>query len=83
VSWHVFDAEAVTHADSTGLEALQKLTKDLRRADITLVVARLRTRMQEQFEQAGVTETIGRESFHPTVRAAVAACVGREFLEPV
>jgi sulfate permease, SulP family len=46
VSWLVFDAEAVTHADSTGLEALDTLTNDLRRVDITLVVARLRTRLQ-------------------------------------
>jgi SulP family sulfate permease len=75
VSWLVFDAEAVTHVDSTGLEALEQLTKDLRRDGITLVVARIRTRMQEQFELAGVTETIGRERFYPTVQAAVEACL--------
>jgi SulP family sulfate permease len=75
VSWLVFDAEAVTHVDSTGLEALEQLTKDLRRDGITLVVARIRTRMQEQFELAGVTETIGRERFYPTVQAAVEVCL--------
>jgi MFS superfamily sulfate permease-like transporter len=75
VSWLVFDAEAVTHADSTGLEALEQLTRDLRDDGITLVVARLRTRMEESFELAGVTETIGREHFYPSVRAAVDACV--------
>lgn len=73
VSWLVFDAEAVTHADSTGLEALAELTKDLRRDGIMLVMARLRSRMQEQFEEAGLTETIGRERFYPTVREAVDA----------
>jgi high affinity sulfate transporter 1 len=73
VSWLVFDAEAVTHADSTGLEALEDLTKDLRRDEITLVVARLRTRMQEQFKLSGLTETIGPEHFYPTVHAAVQA----------
>ena len=31
--------------------------------------------MQEQFELAGVTATIGRERFYPTVRAAVDAYV--------
>jgi sulfate permease, SulP family len=71
VSWLVFDAEAVTHADSTGLEALEELAKDLRRDDITLVVARLRTRMEEQFELSGLAETIGRQHFYPTVHAAV------------
>jgi SulP family sulfate permease len=78
VSWLVFDAEAVTHVDSTGLEALEELTKDLRREGITLVVARLRTRMEQQFDLAGVTETIGRERFYPTVHAAVEACVNAE-----
>jgi SulP family sulfate permease len=78
VSWLVFDAEAVTHADSTGLEALEQLAKDLRGDGITLVVARLRTRMDEQFELAGLTETIGRERFYPTVQAAVEACINAE-----
>ena len=77
VSWLVFDAEAVTHADSTGLEALAELTNDLEREQINLVVARLRTRMQEQFEQAGLAETIGPDRFYPSVRAAVAACSGQ------
>jgi anti-anti-sigma regulatory factor len=71
VSWLVF-AEAVTHADSTGLDALRELTESLRRDGITLVVARLRTRMQEQLELAGLTKTIGRDRF-PSVRAAVDA----------
>jgi MFS superfamily sulfate permease-like transporter len=73
VSLLVFDAEAVTHADSTGLEALEELAKDLRRDEITLVVARLRTGMQEQFELSGLTETIEPQHFYPTVHAAVQA----------
>jgi len=75
VSWLVFDAEAVTHADSTGLAALEQLTGDLRDDGITLVVARLRTRMEQSFELAGVTDAIGREHFYPSVRAAVEACI--------
>jgi MFS superfamily sulfate permease-like transporter len=77
-SYPVVDAEAVTHVDSTGLDALDQLTKDLVAHDITLVVARLRTRMEEQFEAAGLTETIGAERFYPSVRAAVAACVSAQ-----
>ena len=75
VTWLVFDAEAVTHADSTGLAALKQLTGDLRDDGITLVVARLRTRMEGSFELAGVTDAIGRQHFYPSVRAAVEACV--------
>ena len=78
VSWVVFDAESVTHADSTGLEALADLAKDLRREEITLVVAGLRTRMQEQLDLAGATETIGRERFFPTVSAAMEAFQAQE-----
>jgi MFS superfamily sulfate permease-like transporter len=76
VSWLVFDAEAVTHVDSTGLEALEKLTNDLRRAGIALVVARLKRWLLEDFEATGLVETIGRERFYPSVRAAVDACAG-------
>ncbi len=75
-SWLVLDAEAITHVDSTGLDALEELTENLRRDGITLVLARLRTRMEEQFEGSGLTTTIGRENFYPSVRAAVDAYLG-------
>jgi MFS superfamily sulfate permease-like transporter len=73
VSWLVFDAEAVTHVDASGLEALEDLANDLRRDGITLVVARLRTRMQEQFELAVPNEANGSRHFYPSVHAAVHA----------
>ena len=78
VSWVVFDAESVTHADSTGLEALDSLARDLGSEGITLAVAGLRTRMQEQLDVAGVPETIGRERFFPSVSAAVEAFQAQE-----
>jgi len=34
--------------------------------------------MQGQFDVAGVTETIGRDRFFPTIRAAVEAFVGAQ-----
>jgi len=72
----VLDAEAITHVDSTGLDALLDVTEDLRRDEITLVIARLRTRMEEQFEDAGVLDLIGPGHLYPTVRAAVDARAG-------
>jgi high affinity sulfate transporter 1 len=77
VRWLVLDADAITHADATGLEALLDVTKDLRRDEITLVVARLRTRMEEQLDDAGVLDAIGPEHLYPTVRAAVDAYASR------
>jgi len=77
VHWFVLDADAMTHADTTGLDALLDVTKDLQRDEITLVVARLRTRMEQQLDDAGVLDVIGPEHLYPTVRAAVQACSGR------
>jgi high affinity sulfate transporter 1 len=78
VGWLVLDAEAITHADATGLDALLDVTNDLRRDGIALVVARLRTRMEGQFEDAGVLEAIGRSHLYPTVHAAVDAYTSQE-----
>ena len=72
-SWLVFDAEAVNHIDSTGIEALLDLTLDLRQEEITLVVARVRTRLRPDFEVAGLTKAIGPEHFYPSVTLAVQA----------
>jgi sulfate permease, SulP family len=74
VRWLILDADAITHADATGLEALVDVTKDLRRDEITLVIARLRTRMEDLLEDAGALEAIGRSYLYPTVREAVEAC---------
>jgi SulP family sulfate permease len=73
VRWLVLDAEAITHTDATGLEALADVAEDLRRSEITLVLARMRTRMEEQLQAGGVLDVIGREHLYPTVRAAVDA----------
>ena len=76
-SWFVFDAEAVNHVDSTGMETLLDLTHDLRREHITLAVARLRSRIKPDFDVAGLTAAIGPEHFYPSVKLAVAAFVDR------
>jgi SulP family sulfate permease len=73
VSWVVLDADAITHVDTTGLDALVDLVQDLKRDGITLVIARLRTRIEGRLEDAGVLGVIGRERRYPTVRAAVDA----------
>lgn len=77
VGWLVLDADAITHVDTTGLDALVDVAKDLERDEITLVMARLRTRMQEQLEDAGALDVIGPGHLYPTVRAAVEACESR------
>lgn len=75
--WLVFDAESVTHVDSTGVETLRELAADLRKDGVGLVVARMRPHVQEDLSAAGVTEVIGEDRFFPTVRSAVAHCLER------
>jgi SulP family sulfate permease len=65
----VFDAEAVTHVDATGLAALQDLVDALRKEAIELSVARAKTPLTVRLAEFGLTGI----SLHPTVRAAVEA----------
>ena len=71
----VLDAEGVSHVDSAGLAALGDLGEGLARDGITLRVARMKTPVHERLAEAGVADRIGRDRFHPTVRAAVSAAV--------
>jgi high affinity sulfate transporter 1 len=71
----VLDAEGMTYVDAAGLDALAELTAALARDGITLRVARMKTPVQRRLDDAGVARAIGRERFHPTVRAAVEAAV--------
>jgi sulfate permease, SulP family len=70
----VFDAEAVTHVDATGLDALGELRESLRREHVDLVVARAKTPLLEKLDEAGFLDKLGRDRLFPTVRAAVEAC---------
>jgi MFS superfamily sulfate permease-like transporter len=67
----VFDAESVTHIDGSGAEALQLLVAQLEDDGIQFVVARLKHRMIDKFDQFGLVSTIGADRFFPTVREAV------------
>jgi MFS superfamily sulfate permease-like transporter len=73
--WLVLDAEAATHVDTTDVDAIDELAGTLRDDGITLVVARMRARTKRRLGDAGLVDRIGPQRFHPTVRAAVAACV--------
>ena len=72
-SWLVFDAEAVNHVDSTGIEALARPDpRPAPRADH----ARRRAAAvadRTEFDVAGLTDEIGPEHFYPSVKLAVAA----------
>jgi sulfate permease, SulP family len=69
VSCLVFDAEAVTHVDTTGLAALTDLRDALARENVELVVARAKTPLRQRLAEAGFDVPL-----YPTVREAVEAC---------
>jgi high affinity sulfate transporter 1 len=75
--WLMLDAEGISQVDASGVQALQNLHASLRHDGIGLAVARLKDPVRQRFDTTGLTAAIGADNFHPTVRAAVAACVDR------
>lgn len=76
VNWVVFDAEAVSQMDATGVAALGGTIDALKAEGIGFVVARLKDPMRRVFDEARLTDRIGKDHFYATVRAAVAAVSG-------
>ena len=72
--WLIFDAEGLTDIDASGVEAVEQLVESLRRDEITFVVARLKSPIEQQFTTTNLIELIGAEHFFPTVQAAVDYC---------
>jgi sulfate permease, SulP family len=70
----VLDAEGITHVDSTGLDALAQVARDLRAAGIELLVARMKAPVKRRLDEVGLSRELGEDHFHATVRAAVQAC---------
>jgi sulfate permease, SulP family len=66
----VLDAEAVTHVDSAGLQALEDLAGTLKDDGIALHIARAKHPIADRLAGA-----VGGGDFHGTVRAAVRAAV--------
>jgi sulfate permease, SulP family len=80
--WLVFDAEVLSHVDSTGVEALRELAVALPRDGVGLVMARTKPSVHRVLVAGGVADAIGEDRFLPTVRAAVAACRERDTAHP-
>jgi sulfate permease, SulP family len=76
VRWFVFDAEALTRLDATGVAALNETIDVLHAEGITFVVARLKGPMRSSFGSVGLTQRIGEDNVFPTVREAVDAFRG-------
>ena len=71
--WLVFDAEALSHVDATGVSMLTELIESLREESITFVFARLHNTTSDTLAEAGVLDVVGKDHLYPTVHAAVQA----------
>ena len=67
----IFDMEAISVIDITGLEALEEVRSELSSKAIGFVVARAKAELREHLVRAGLWELIGAANFYPSVRSAV------------
>jgi sulfate permease, SulP family len=69
----IIDAEAVSDFDSTAAEALENLNGDLERRGVELWMARANGPLRDLLQVTGLTDRIGQQNIHLSVRAAVTA----------
>ncbi len=70
--WVVVAAEPVTDVDTTAADSLAELNEELQRAGIELRFAEMKGPVKDRLRQYGLFDTIGTESFFPTIGRAVA-----------
>jgi len=66
------DAAAISHADTTATDMLHELIGELRHHGVALAIGRAKAPLREILERSGVTEELGRENLHDSVRSGVA-----------
>jgi high affinity sulfate transporter 1 len=69
--WLVFDAEAVTHVDTAGLDAIAELAASLHHDGVILLVAEMKDHVRARLAEAGTADRVGEDRFYPTVSAAI------------
>jgi high affinity sulfate transporter 1 len=67
----IFDMEAISVIDITGLDALEDVRSELASKGTNFVVARAKAELREHLVRAGSWDRIGAENSHPSVRSAV------------
>ncbi|WP_395656308.1 SulP family inorganic anion transporter [Nocardioides sp.] len=77
----VLDASFVSDIDASAEVALREVVDVLREKGIELHVARAAMELRERFDEVGLTDLIGADSFHGTVEAAVEQCASGQVTE--
>jgi high affinity sulfate transporter 1 len=73
VEWFVLNAEAIVEIDSTAVDALRELARELGDRGITFAMARVKQDLYLLLERGGIVERLGPERFFPTLPSALAA----------
>jgi high affinity sulfate transporter 1 len=73
VEWFVLNTEANVEVDSTALEALEALRRELDRRGVVFALARVKHDLLDDLDAFGLTGKIGAERIFPTLPTAVAA----------
>ena len=69
----MLQCEAMTDVDVTAAEILEQLDEELNAVGVNMAFAELRSRLQELVRRYGLLETLDRDHFYPTLRAAIEA----------
>ena len=74
----LLDAESVNLVDTTALDELLNVVKELQSQGITLACARVRDQVRERMQLEGLEAAVGPENFHERVTDGVRAWQGKE-----
>ncbi len=71
----LLNCEANVDADSTAVEALEALVRELQGRGIAVALARVHVELAALLDRAGIVELVGRRNIYPTLPTAVAGYV--------
>ncbi|MGB8020837.1 MAG: sulfate permease [Candidatus Nanopelagicales bacterium] len=69
----LLNCEANVDADSTAVQALESLVRELHGKGIDVALARVHVELAELLDRAGILDVVGRDQVYPTLPTAVAA----------
>ena len=73
VQWFVLNAEAIIEIDSTAVESMAELCRELQQRGIVVGMARVKQELFALLERGGIVDLIGADRFYPTLPTAVSA----------
>ena len=73
VQWFLLNAEAIVELDTTAVEVLGQLARDLMSRNVVFAMARVKQDLRLQLVRGGLLEVIDEERFYPTLPVAVEA----------